>query len=200
MEAATIRTERLLLRPFRETDHRDLYEFLAQLENDEFEGYPGITFENSLAQLRERLGSEEYLAMELKESGKVVGNVYCGRREFCAREVGYIVNEDYLRRGYAAEALTAAVEAAFRVGVHRFFARCDPRNERSWRLPEKAGFRREGHLRQNVFFHRDARGEPIWKDTYVYARLKEDGGGLLPRPAYPPAFKSGEERGKGDGI
>ena len=32
---------RLLLRPFRETDFDDLYEFLSWLEDDEFEGYPG---------------------------------------------------------------------------------------------------------------------------------------------------------------
>ena len=43
-----ILTERLLLRPFQETDRDDLYEFLSQLEKDEFEGYPGITRESSL--------------------------------------------------------------------------------------------------------------------------------------------------------
>lgn len=36
-----IETERLLLRPFRESDRDDLYAFLSQLEDDEFEGYPG---------------------------------------------------------------------------------------------------------------------------------------------------------------
>lgn len=41
-----IRTNRLLLRPFRDTDYDDLFEFLAQLRDDEFEGYPGITYEN----------------------------------------------------------------------------------------------------------------------------------------------------------
>ena len=41
-----ITTERLILRLFQETDLDDLYEFLSQLENDEFEGYPGITREN----------------------------------------------------------------------------------------------------------------------------------------------------------
>ena len=54
-------TKRLLLRPFRETDHEDLYEFLSQLENDEFEGYPGITRESSLEHLKQRVGSEEFL-------------------------------------------------------------------------------------------------------------------------------------------
>ncbi len=36
----TLRTERLILRAFKESDYDDLYEFLSQLENDEFEGYP----------------------------------------------------------------------------------------------------------------------------------------------------------------
>ena len=39
-------TERLILRGFKETDYDDLYEYLSQLRNDEFEGYPGITYEN----------------------------------------------------------------------------------------------------------------------------------------------------------
>ena len=74
-------TKRLLLRPFRETDHGDLYEFLSQLENDEFEGYPGITREGSLEHLKQRVGSEEFYAVVLKETGKVIGNIYCGNRD-----------------------------------------------------------------------------------------------------------------------
>ena len=42
-----IQTRRLLLRPFRESDYDDLFEFLSQLEDDEFEGYPGITRETA---------------------------------------------------------------------------------------------------------------------------------------------------------
>ena len=51
---ATIRTARFLLCPFRESDRGDLYEFLSQLENDEFEGYPGVSYESCLAQTRSR--------------------------------------------------------------------------------------------------------------------------------------------------
>ncbi len=40
-----IRTDRLILRPFKESDYDDLFEFLSQLEDDEFEGYPGINYE-----------------------------------------------------------------------------------------------------------------------------------------------------------
>ena len=169
-----IRTARLLLRPFRESDCDDLFEFLYQLRDDEFEGYPGITYESGREQLRQRLGSEEYYAIELAESGKVIGNVYCGMRPFEARELGYIVNGDYRRQGYAAEAVSAVIGAVFREGAHRVCAECDPRNDRSWRLPEKLGLRREAHLKQNVWFRRDASGAPVWKDTFVYAILADD--------------------------
>lgn len=110
----------------------------------------------------------------MKENGKVIGNIYCGNRDFNAKEVGYIVNRDYQRKGYALEALEAVMERAFRSDVHRVFAECDPRNECSWKLLEKAGLKREAHFRQNVFFHKDADGKPIWKDTYVYAKLSGD--------------------------
>ena len=162
-------TDRLILRAFRESDYDDLFEFLSQLEHDEFEGYPGITYENGREHLRYRLGSEEFFAMALKGTGKVIGNIYYGSRPFDAREVGYIVNKDYQRQGYALEALSAVMRHAFSHGVHRLYAECDPRNTCSWRLLEKAGFQREAHFHQNVFFTRDESGQPLWQDTYVYA-------------------------------
>ena len=58
-----IQTRRLLLRPFRKSDYDDLFEFLSQFEDDEFEGYPGITYENGREHLKYRLGSEEFYAI-----------------------------------------------------------------------------------------------------------------------------------------
>ena len=86
-----IRTARLHLRPFRETDYDDLFEFLSQLENDEFEGYPGITYENGRKYLADRVGSEEFYAIESADTGRVIGNIYCGNRDYGAKEVGFIV-------------------------------------------------------------------------------------------------------------
>ena len=181
-------TERLILRSFQETDLDDLYEFLSQLENDEFEGYPGITRESSLEHLKQRVESEEFYAVVLKETGKVIGNIYCGKRDYHSKEVGYIINKDYQRCGYAAEALFAMIREAFRQGAHRIYAECDPRNESSWRLLEKAGLRREAHLRENIFFHRDDQGNPIWKDTYMYAILSRE------YIQYPETETNSEER------
>ncbi|MEE1306018.1 MAG: GNAT family N-acetyltransferase [Agathobacter sp.] len=167
-----IETDRLILRAFSEADYDDLYEFLSQLADNEFEAYPGITYENGREHLAYRVDSEEFYAIELKESGKVIGNIYYGNRDFESKEVGYIVNKNYQRNGYASEALRAVIENAFKEGIHRVFAECDPRNECSWKLLEKIGMDREAHFKQNVFFHRDENGNPKWKDTYVYAVLQ----------------------------
>ena len=167
-------TENLVLRPFMESDYDDLYEFLSQLRNDEFEGYPGITYENGREHLRYRVGSEEFFAVGLPASGKVIGNIYCGKRDYEAREVGYIINRDFRRKGYAREALSAVIANAFREGAHRVYAECDPRNVPSWKLLESAGLRREAHFRRNIFFRRDEHGAPLWKETYVYAITEDE--------------------------
>ena len=45
---------------------------LSQLEDDEFEGYPGITYENGKEHLKYRMESGEFYAIELRESGKPI--------------------------------------------------------------------------------------------------------------------------------
>lgn len=41
-----------------------------------------------------------------------------------------------------------------------------------WRIEtEEMGFEREAHLKQNVYFWKDEHGNPLWKDTYIYAKL-----------------------------
>ena len=168
-----LETNRLILRPFEENDYDDLYEFLSQLDNDEFEGYPGINYENGKEHLAYRIGSGEFFAIELKGTRKIIGNIYCGKRDFESREVGYIVNKNYQRLGYASEALSAVIKEFLHNGTHRIYAECDPRNICSWKLLEKVGMKREAFFHKNIYFHKDNNGKPIWKDTFVYAILSE---------------------------
>ena len=113
-----IETDRLILRQFEESDYDDLYEFLSQRKQDEFEAYPGINYENGKEYLAYRVHSDEFVAIELKETGKVIGNVYFGKRDFEAREIGYIVNKDYQRKGYAREVVAAVLKNAFAAGYY----------------------------------------------------------------------------------
>lgn len=57
--------------------------------------------------------------------------------------------------------------------MNRIFAECDPMNINSWKLLESMGFEREAHLKQNVYFWTDEQGQPVWKDTYIYAMVNK---------------------------
>lgn len=110
-------------------------------------------------------------AVVLKENRQLIGNVYLGKREGEALELGYVFNKHYWRQGYARESCKALNQKAFSEGVHRIYAECDPCNTGSWSLLESLGFTREAYFRQNVYFWKDDKGAPVWKDTFVYSLL-----------------------------
>ena len=167
-------TERLILRRYKEEDLQDLFEYLSDKEVLEYEPYKPLTLNETKENLEWRIGTDEMIAVELKDSHKMIGNVYMGKREFEALEIGYVFNRNYWRHGYAAESCKALMQQAFSNGIHRVYAECDPHNKRSWKLLEALGFQREAHLRKNVYFWKDEDDNAIWKDTYIYVKLSVD--------------------------
>ncbi len=123
----------------------------------------------------ERSKCEEFWAVCLKNSGKLIGNIYFSKRQpshFLTWELGYVFNAKFQGKGYATESCEQILEYAFEdLGVRRIIAKCNPKNAASWRLLERLKFRREGHLIQSAYFKTDASGYPIWHDTYEYAVL-----------------------------
>lgn len=166
-------TERLILRRYKKEDLQDLFEYLSDKDVVEYEPYKTMTFDEAKENLEWRIGTEEMIAVELKSSHKMIGNVYLGKRDFEALEIGYVFNRNYWGNGYATESCKALIQKAFSNGVHRIYAECDPLNENSWKLLESLGFRREAHFRKNVYFWKDENGKAIWKDTYIYAKLND---------------------------
>lgn len=166
-----IKTERLLLRELRTEDLADFLELMSCPEVVRFEPYNLMSLGEAEKELERRVSTEAFLAIALNGSGKVIGNIYLGRRDCDNLELGFLLHTLYWHKGLAQEACRAAIKDAFRKGIHRMYAQCDPDNASSWHLLERLGFSREGHFRQNVYFHRDDLGRPIWKDTYLYALL-----------------------------
>ena len=164
-------TDRLILRPFREEDLHDLHAYLSDPAVVAFEPYKPMTLAEVKENLAWRISTDEMIAVELKSTGRLIGNVYLGRRDFDTLEIGFVFNRDYQHQGFARESCEKLIDRAFSSGIHRIYAECDPENRASWGLLERLGFAREAHLRQNVYFWTDAAGQPLWKDTYVYARL-----------------------------
>lgn len=173
MEHSTMiaETQRLILRRYKKEDLPDLFEYLSDKKVVEFEPYKPMSLDEVKENLEWRIGTDEMIAIELKSSHKMIGNIYMGKREFEALEIGYVLHRDYWGNGYAAEGCKALIQRAFSNGIHRIYAECDPHNVNSWKLLESLGFRREAHFIQNVYFWKDEKDRPIWKDTYVYALL-----------------------------
>lgn len=173
MENETIiaETERLILRRYKKDDLQDLFEYLSDMKVVEYEPYKPMTIDETTENLEWRIGTDEMIAVELKSSQKMIGNVYMGKRDFESLEIGYVFNRNYWGKGYAAESCNALIEYAFSKGIHRIYAECDPNNISSWKLLETLGFQREAQLRQNIYFWKDENDKPVWKDTYIYAKL-----------------------------
>jgi RimJ/RimL family protein N-acetyltransferase len=69
-------------------------------------------------------------------------------------EIGFAIRQERWGRGLGSEAVAAVVAFAFEtLNLHRVEADVDPRNERSLRLLERLGFRREGYLRERYYIN-----------------------------------------------
>jgi [ribosomal protein S5]-alanine N-acetyltransferase len=173
-----IRTERLMLREFVATDESDVHEYASDPIVSRFTDWgpntPEVTVERMSIHLQEQQiwpRDEVSLAVELCAENKLIGTIRIGifdRRNRLA-DFGFVLNRRYWNRGYATEASGALLDTAFSVlRLHRVIATCDTRNVASSRVMEKAGMRREGFFRRDVF----QKGE--WRDSYLYARLETD--------------------------
>lgn len=164
-------TERLILRRYKIEDLLDFYEYISSETVVKYEPYKPMTLEQAEEELNKRIENDEFIAVELKENHKLIGNVYLGKRDFHALELGYVFNNLYGKQGYATEACKELIRQAFDRGVHRIYAECDPENKDSWHLLEHLGFSNEAYLTQNVYFWTDSEEKPIWKDTMIYCLL-----------------------------
>lgn len=171
----TIETERLILRGFREEDARELYEYLSRESVVRYEPYGVQSLDDAIREAARRSRDPSFIAVCLKDSGKLIGNLYfsdCGDGQF---ELGYVFNDHYWHNGYATESARALLDAAFeKMGAQKVTAMCNPENTSSWRLLERLGMKRTAHLKNHISFFTDEKGQPIWNDTYVYAITAED--------------------------
>ncbi|MGK7877614.1 MAG: GNAT family N-acetyltransferase, partial [Xenococcaceae cyanobacterium] len=62
----------------------------------------------------------------------------------------------------AYEASAGLLEYGVKLGVHRFYATVDVRNQKSIALMERLGMKLQGHFRKNCY----VKGE--WCDEYLY--------------------------------
>lgn len=153
-----IETERLLLRPFRQSDAADCFAFLSHRETCYLDGgyEPFSDMGEEYALLMEKFaGQEGRYMVELKGEGKVIGTLHLfpdDRRAVKATEIGYVISPGYRRQGYGREAVEAVIDHLFRkTDTELITAGAAVCNGPSIAMLEKLGFVREGVIRKGFF-------------------------------------------------
>ena len=171
-------SKRLLLRRFEPTDGTALHAYLSRPQAVEFEPYGVLGLSEADQWAAERATNPAFWAVCLRPDARLIGNLYLAPvapPQWRTWELGYVLHPDHWGRGYASESAVRLLDECFGAwGAHRVTASCDVANTASWRLLERLGFRREGHLLAASSFHQDADGAPIWKDDYYYAVLDRE--------------------------
>tara|TARA_R110002124_G_scaffold63350_48_gene173670 strand:- start:58916 stop:59494 length:579 start_codon:yes stop_codon:yes gene_type:complete len=174
-----IETERLRLRPFRRGDVDAVFAYRRREDVARFLFDVPLSRDECAQAIQQRIGQvaleaegdKIVLGVELAQTGTLIGEVSLIWRSVEARqgEVGWIFDPAYQGQGYATEAANALLDLGFGPGdMHRIAARCDVRNDASWRLMVRLGMRREAHFRQHAIFKSE------WDEEYIYAILWQE--------------------------
>ena len=144
--AMILETERLILRPWCESDAEDLYIYAGDPEIGPPAGWPSHTsVENSREIIRTVLSAPETYAVCLKEDGKPIGSVGFHRNDLAEQddeyELGYWIGKPFWGQGLIPEASREMLRYAFEdLGMNRIWCGYYDGNIKSRRVQEKLGF------------------------------------------------------------
>ena len=148
-----IETERLILRPFEQSDLDDFYEYASVEGVGEMAGWKHHeNKEKSQSILDLFITEDKTFAIVLKENNKVIGSLGVEEYgmeqalseffDYQGREIGYVLSKDYWGKGLMPEAVKAVIDYLFNVqkldfltcGYYEF-------NNQSKKVQEKCGFK-----------------------------------------------------------
>lgn len=175
-----LNTPRLVLREHRPNDLAPLHAILTdpavtwylpamrKADAEETEAYLRSVMRDAERHHRLRYN----LAVERAGTGELLGSVGLHVIESAPQGahygLGYFLRRDAWNRGYATEAVRAALDFIFSANACRVSASCLAENLGSRRVAEKCGMTQEGLLKAHTWH--DGR----WKDCAVYAVLREE--------------------------
>jgi RimJ/RimL family protein N-acetyltransferase len=175
-----ILTERLMLRPTTPDDAPAVHAYQSRADVCRYIPYRPRTLEEVTERLHraditrstlDDAGQAIVLAVVRRADDVLVGDVMLAwrSREHGTGEVGYVLNPEYGRNGYATEAAAAAVRLGFEgLDLHRIIGRIDARNDASAAVLRRIGMRQEAYLRENEWFKDE------WTDEIDFAVLASE--------------------------
>ena len=149
----TLETERLILRPFRQEDLQDFYEYASVEGVGEMAGWRHHgSIEESQEILDMFINEDKTFAIVLKENGKVIGSLGVEKygmeealtefNDYLGREIGYVLSKEHWGKGIMPEAASAIIDYLFG-SLDLDFLTCGyyDFNSQSKRVQEKCGFK-----------------------------------------------------------
>ena len=148
-----IETKRLILRPFKQQDLEDFYEYTKVEGVGERAGWKHHeSIDESQSILDLFIDEDKTFAIVLKENNKVIGSLGVEKYgmeevlteffEYQGREIGYVLSKDYWCKGLMTEAVKAVINYLFNE-LNLDFLTCGyyEFNSQSKRVQEKCGFK-----------------------------------------------------------
>ncbi|WP_312115867.1 GNAT family N-acetyltransferase [Brevibacillus reuszeri] len=171
-------TNRLVLRHFCLEDVDSFSKYRSNPLVSQFQSWENYTQEDAESFVNSQIdhkpnepGSWFQFAIALVNSNELIGDcaLHTPLAEPRIVEIGFTLAPEHQGKGYANEAVGALLDYIFHTQKkHKVIAFTDVRNEKSIRVLERIGMRREGHLLQNYM----SKGH--WVDEYQYAILQTE--------------------------
>lgn len=150
ISTVTLKTERLILRPWRESDLQDFYAYASVDGVGQMAGWtPHKDIEESKRILEYFIAGKHIFALE--HQGKVIGSLgieeyseeyYPELANISGREIGYVLSKEYWGRGLMPEAVNAVIKYLFdTVKLDFILVGHFDWNKQSARVIEKCGFK-----------------------------------------------------------
>lgn len=157
-----LETDKLVIRKYKKGDGKENYGLFERNNNRELlkefvdEATDVTTIDEAEIKMREHAAEWEartrlVMGIWLKEEKLYIGEIWIEPKkwEVPSFELGYYLDSVYQGKGIAYEAAKGALEFLFEdLHAHKVIIVTRDTNEKSWKLAERLGFVREGHLRE----------------------------------------------------
>jgi len=173
-----LQTSRLVLRRFTEPDVDPFLGYRNDPAVARYQSWENCAVAEAMEFVRRHQSQEVgqpgqwlQIAIALKHNNALIGDCAFKVQARDPRQatIGVTLARNHQKQGFATEALSCLLRALFeRLNLQRVVADTDVANAASWALLERLGLRREGHLRQSLWF------KGRWADEYLYAILREE--------------------------
>lgn len=170
-----LETRRLVLRGWRDDDLQDMYSYARLPEVGPNAGWkPHEDLQESIIILKNMRAAADSWAIQLKETGRVIGSVGLHADEMRpglnARMLGYVLAPAHWGQGLATEAARRVIRHAFDdIGLDILSVGHYPHNTRSEKVILRCGFVKEGCMRHARVIYNGA-----VMDLVCYSMLRQE--------------------------